>query len=94
MDVLCDLIDAIGHILIGCVVHENIYAAHFGERLINKFLAIFRLGDVGGEQVTFPFVLFDQPLGLFTVFLFFRQVRNYAIGPFHGVENCNGSPDS
>ena len=49
VDLLRKLADVVNHILICCVVHENVYGAHFRDCFLDEICAILLLGEVCWE---------------------------------------------
>lgn len=93
-DVLGEFCDTVDHVLVGCIIHKNVDGAHLLKSLVDELLAVLLLPNVGGEQIAFPSMLFDELLGLLGICLLLGQVCNDAISSLHSVHDRYGSANA
>ena len=93
-DVLCELTDAIDHVLVGGVVDDDVDGPHVGHGLVDELFACLLGPQITWEEVAFAAAFLNFLLGFLSVALFFGKVVDQAICAFHGIQNGDGTANT
>ena len=92
--IFTQLEDILRHHLIRVVVEEDIDRSHLANCLVHDLPAVLSTLKIDRVEVTLLPMLLHLTLCLLCVLLLGVQIRDEAIGAFHGEENCRGSANA
>lgn len=91
---LCELADAVYHVLVRGVVDEDVDGAQVCDRLVDDLLTRLLGPQVGRAEEAFPPLPLHLSLRLLGVVLLFWQVVDQRVCALHGVQDGNGAADA
>lgn len=80
---LAEIQDTVHLHLVRMIVEQDVDPAHLAHCLINNFLAVLFLLEIGGVEVTLLAILLHKLLGLLSIFLFVREIGDEDVRTLH-----------